>query len=83
VEVFLGTGILASFASFLPWELGVKADAFAPAPAGIRPEWDFMFHTLKLLPAKTGPIAGDLVGAIGFGMAGLIMTRMGLSTKTT
>ncbi len=75
---YIVLAILGALAAFLPWELGVKADPFAPAPAGIRPEWYFMFafQTLKLLPAKIGPIAGDLVGVIGFGMAGLVWTLL-------
>jgi cytochrome b6 len=34
--------LLAALAAYYPWELGVKADPFAPAPAGIRPEWYFL-----------------------------------------
>ena len=46
--------ILAILAVFFPWELGAKADAFASAPAGIRPEWYFlfMFQTLKYFPSQ-------------------------------
>ena len=36
-------GVLAALAAFLPAELGVKANPFAPAPAGIRPEWFFLW----------------------------------------
>jgi cytochrome b6 len=48
----LALAVLAAFAALFPWELGEKADPFAPAPAGIRPEWYFMFmfETLKLVP---------------------------------
>jgi quinol-cytochrome oxidoreductase complex cytochrome b subunit len=55
--------------------LGAKADPFASAPAGIRPEWYFvyMFETLKLLPAKIGPIDGELVGILSFGLAGALL----------
>ena len=31
--------LLAILAVFFPWELGKKADPFAPAPIGIKPEW--------------------------------------------
>ena len=31
--------LLAALSAFMPWELGRKADPFASAPAGIRPEW--------------------------------------------
>ena len=33
----LAIGVLAALAALFPWELGEKADAFAPAPAGIKP----------------------------------------------
>jgi cytochrome b6 len=58
------------------WELGIKADPFAPPPAVIRPEWYFMFafQTLKLLPAEILHIEGELVGMAGFGLAGLFWT---------
>ena len=55
------------------WPLGDKADPFVPAPAGIRPEWYFMFmfQTLRLLPAHVGPIEGDVLGVLAFGVLGL------------
>lgn len=67
--------VLAALAAYFPWELGVKADPFAPAPAGIRPEWYFMymFQTLKYLPAKIGPIDGELVGIMAFNLGGLFL----------
>ena len=39
---YVALAVLAALAPFLPWELGEKADAFAPVPAGIRPEWYFL-----------------------------------------
>jgi cytochrome b6 len=71
---YVALAILGVLAAFKPWELGVKADAFAPAPPGIRPEWYFMFmfQTLKLIPAKIGFLDGDLVGVLGFGAAFLV-----------
>jgi cytochrome b6 len=68
-----GLAALAALAAFLPWELGVKADPFAPAPAGIKPEWYFlfMFETLKLLPPHLLGIEGELVGLAAFTLAGL------------
>ena len=64
--------ILAVLAVFFPWELGKKADLFAPAPAGIKPEWYFMFmfQTLKLLPAHIAGIEGEILGILAFGFAG-------------
>lgn len=66
-------GCLAALAAFFPWELGTKADPFAPAPAGIRPEWYFcwMFQTLKVLPSHILGIEGELVGILGISLAGL------------
>lgn len=67
--------ILAAMAAFIPAHLGAKADPFAPAPAGIRPEWYFvfMFQTLKYLPAHILGIEGELVGVLGFSLAGLVL----------
>lgn len=61
--------VLGILAALFPWELGEKADPFAPAPAGIRPEWYFLaaFYTLKLIPSHVGPIEGELLGMFGFG----------------
>lgn len=66
--------ILAILAVFFPWELGKKADAFASAPAGIRPEWYFlfMFQTLKYFPARILLIDGEVLGIILFGIAGVL-----------
>jgi cytochrome b6 len=72
--------LLAALAAIFPWELGVKADPFAPAPKGIRPEWFFMFmfQTLKLLPAKVGFIDGEVLGVLGFGCGGLALVLVPL-----
>ena len=68
-------GILAALAALFPWELGTKADPFAPAPAGIRPEWYFlfMFQTLKMMPAKIGLVEGEVVAVIAFAVTGLFL----------
>ncbi|NIP79234.1 MAG: cytochrome bc complex cytochrome b subunit [Gemmatimonadetes bacterium] len=67
--------LLAAAAAFFPAHLGEKADPFAPAPAGIKPEWYFMFmfQTLKMLPGHILGIDGELVGVAGFGLAGGIL----------
>ena len=72
---FAALGVLAALAAIYPWELGQKADPFAPAPAGIRPEWYFiyMFQTLKYIPAKIGPFDGEVLGVVGFGIGGLFL----------
>src|SRR5512145_1449254 len=66
----LALALLAGLSAFYPWELGVKADPFLPAPAGIRPEWYFlwMFQALKFFPAHVLGIAGELVALGGIGL---------------
>jgi len=73
---YVAIALLAALAAFYPWELGRKADAFAPVPPGIRPEWYFlaMFHTLKLLPAHILGLEGKMLGVVAFGAAaGLLL----------
>ena len=67
--------ILAALAAYFPAELGEKANPFAPAPIGIKPEWYFMFmfKTLKYLPSYVLGIEGEVIGVIGFGVAGLLL----------
>ena len=71
---YAALGVLGGLAAIFPWELGAKADAFAAAPAGIRPEWYFlfMFQTLKYLPAKVLFLDGELLGIFGFSAAALM-----------
>lgn len=66
--------ILAILAVFFPAELGIKADPLAPAPAGIQPEWYFlfMFQTLKFIPSHVLFIEGEVFGIMLFGIAGLL-----------
>ncbi len=65
--------VLAILAVFLPWELGIKADQFQPAPAGIKPEWYFMFmfQTLKKVPAHILSFEGEAVAVLVFMLVGL------------
>jgi cytochrome b6 len=69
--------LLAGLSTFYPWELGVKADPFAPAPAGIRPEWYFLwaFQTLKYVPPTVAGINGELlaVAVMGAAAAGAVL----------
>ncbi|MFQ6045737.1 MAG: cytochrome bc complex cytochrome b subunit [Gemmatimonadales bacterium] len=71
----LALGVLAALAAYFPAELGEKADPFAPAPAGIKPEWYFMFmfQTLKYLPGHILGIEGELVGILGFTAGALFL----------
>ncbi|TFG65721.1 MAG: cytochrome bc complex cytochrome b subunit, partial [Gemmatimonadales bacterium] len=67
--------IIAALAAYFPAELGLKADPFASAPAGIKPEWYFMFmfQTLKYLPAHILGFEGEVIGIMGFGLAALVL----------
>ncbi len=71
----LAIGVLAALAALFPWELGTKADPFAPAPAGIKPEWYFlfMFQTLKYLPAKILGLDGEVLGIMAFNIVALLL----------
>ena len=72
-ELMIWYGVLAvlgTLAAVFPWELGQKADPFASAPAGIRPEWYFLaeFYTLKLIPSHVWIFEGEMLGLLGFGL---------------
>ncbi len=71
---YAALGVLGALAAIFPWELGTKADPYAPAPAGIRPEWYFlfMFQTLKLLPARIFFLEGEFAGLLVFGVAAAV-----------
>jgi quinol-cytochrome oxidoreductase complex cytochrome b subunit len=71
----LAIGVLAALAALFPWELGEKADAFAPAPAGIKPEWYFlfMFQTLKWIPPKIWKFDGEVIGIMAFNAIALLL----------
>jgi cytochrome b6 len=71
----IALAVLAALAAYIPAELGIKADPFSSAPAGIKPEWYFMFmfQTLKYLPAHILFFEGEAVGIIVFGLAGLFL----------
>ncbi len=71
---YIALGALGVLAALSPWGLGAKADPFAPAPAGIKPEWYFLFafQTLKLIPAKVAHIDGEVLGVLAFSAAGLV-----------
>ncbi len=77
--------VLSILAVFFPWELGTKADELAPAPAGIKPEWYFlfMFHTLKLIPAHVLSIDGEVLGVLLFSISGLLWFLVPLWDRKT
>jgi cytochrome b6 len=72
----LALGVVTALAALFPWELGEKADPFAPAYADIRPEWYFvfMFQTLKLVPG--GAILGveyEALAILAFGAGAALL----------
>ncbi|MGO9110447.1 MAG: cytochrome b N-terminal domain-containing protein, partial [Thermoguttaceae bacterium] len=71
---YVALAVLGALAALFPWNLGVKADPFVSAPAGIKPEWYFlfMFQTLKLIPSKVWFIDGEVLGVVAFGLIGLL-----------
>lgn len=77
VWLLIFAGLLTLSVMF-PWELGKKADPFAPTPLGIKPEWYFlwMFQTLKFIPAKILFFDGEVFGILGFGAAGFALVML-------
>ncbi len=71
---YVALGVLGALAALAPWGLGTKADPFSSAPAGIKPEWYFlfMFQTLKWIPAKIGIFDGEVLGVLAIGAAGAV-----------
>jgi len=72
----LALGVLAALAALFPWELGEKADPFAPAYRDIRPEWYFMFifQSLKLVPGgEIASIEYEAIPILLFGLGGLLL----------
>jgi cytochrome b6 len=59
---------------FFPWEVGQKADPFAPTPIGIKPEWyfTFMFTTLKIIPSRILFLKGEILAIFGFLIGGIL-----------
>jgi cytochrome b6 len=74
----LALALLAALAALAPAELGPKADPFASAPAGIKPEWYFYapFQQLKWIPSHIGPFEGEAVGAVALSILGLLVAAV-------
>ena len=56
-------GAVLCLSVYWPATLGDRADPFVPTPAGIEPEWYFlwMFQTLKLFPSHVLGLEGELL----------------------
>ena len=67
-------GLLGVLAAIFPWELGEKADPYASAPVGIKPEWFFvfLFQTLKYIPGKILVFNGEALAIMGIGICVVI-----------
>ncbi len=81
----LALGVLAAAAALFPWELGEKANPFAPAYADIRPEWYFMFmfETLKLVPGgEIFHIEYEAIPIMLFGLGGLLLVLVPFLDRT-
>jgi cytochrome b6 len=68
-----GLAVLATLVLSFPVQLGPKADPFASAPLGIRPEWYFLvlFQTIRMMPSTVLGIDGELIVNVGVLVAGL------------
>lgn len=64
-------GLLGILAAIFPWELGEKADPYASAPQGIKPEWFFvfLFQTLKYIPGKILSFSGESLAIFAIAIA--------------
>ena len=68
-------GGVAVLATFIPWDLGEKADPLAPAPAGLKPEWYFLFmyQALRMPPARVLWFEGEMPGVFVFVLAAAVL----------
>ena len=65
-------GAIVTLATLLPTEIGTKADPLVPPPAGIKPEWYFlfMFQTLKYV--------AEMIGVLWFAFAAALLVLVPL-----
>lgn len=77
--------LLAGLSAYLPWELGHKADPFASAPAGIQPEWYFLwtFQALKYVPAHIFGVEGELVAIVVMGLGAVALVLLPFLDRNT
>ena len=78
-------GIIATLAVFFPKEAGSKANPLEPAPAGIKPEWYFvfLFTTLKYIPSRILFIDGEVFGITIIGLAVVLLCLFPFLEKRT
>jgi cytochrome b6 len=77
--------LLAGLSAYLPWELGQRADPFASAPAGIAPEWYFLwtFQALKYMPAHILGVDGELVAIVAMGLGAMALLFLPFLDRNT
>ncbi len=69
-------GFVLTLAVLLPSELGEEIDYLKPAPAGVKPDWFFLwvYQILKWIPTYVAGIEGQVVGIVGTSLAaGLVV----------
>ena len=71
----IALAVLAGLSAFYPWQLGAKADPFASAPAGIRPEWYFLwvFQSFKYIPSTVLGVDGELLAVFALGIGAAVV----------
>jgi cytochrome b6 len=72
-------GLLLALAAAAPRELAPEANPFAPAPAGIKPEWYLLapYQGLKLFPGNL-----ELVGMALMGLGPLLLVLLPLADRS-
>ena len=62
----LALAVIVTIATFLPPEIGMKADPLAPPPEDVKPEWYFLFlfQTLKLFPGNILGLNGEVIAVM-------------------
>jgi cytochrome b6 len=67
-------GVLVTIAVIFAPSLGPAANLMAPAPAGIKPEWYFLFlfQTLKIFPAQVLFVSGETLAVLLILAAGVV-----------
>ncbi len=70
--------ILVWLALLLPIGAGVKADPYASAPVGIKPEWYFLplYQTLRVFPATILSLNGEMIVNVGTGLIGISLVLL-------
>ncbi|MBI1807270.1 MAG: cytochrome bc complex cytochrome b subunit [Ignavibacteria bacterium] len=72
--------LLFGLCLIFPVQIGPKADPFASAPVGIKPEWYFLtlYQTLRIVPAAILGVNSETIVNVCVGIAGafLLMTPM-------